>query len=68
MPEPWLAPMESDMSANLSNKKIIMIHGLAAKPTPEITHELWRRTLIENIRVGKVFQLEVGLCKVRVIA
>ena len=40
------------MPADFSNKKIIMIHGLASKPTPEITHELWRRTLIENIRVS----------------
>lgn len=40
------------MSVDFSNKKIIMIHGLASKPTPEITHQLWRRTLTENIRVG----------------
>ena len=40
------------MSADLSNKKIIMIHGLASKPTAEITHQLWRRTLTENIRVS----------------
>ena len=40
------------MSVDLSNKKIIMVHGLGSKPSPEITHELWRRTLIENIRVS----------------
>jgi hypothetical protein len=40
------------MTPNLGNKKIIMIHGLASKPPPEVTHELWQRTLIENIRVG----------------
>jgi len=40
------------MSVDLSNKKIILVHGLGSKPTPEITHDLWRRTLIENIRVS----------------
>jgi hypothetical protein len=40
------------MSVDFSNKKIIMIHGLASKPTPETTHQLWRRTLTENIRVS----------------
>lgn len=39
------------MAADLSNKKIIMIHGLASKPSADITHELWRRSLCENIRV-----------------
>ncbi len=40
------------MAADLTNKKIIMIHGLASKPPREIALELWRRTLSENIRVG----------------
>jgi hypothetical protein len=40
------------MSVDFDNKKIIMIHGLASKPAPEITHQLWRRTLTENIRVS----------------
>ena len=40
------------MSVDLSKKRIIMIHGLASKPTPEITHHLWRRSITENIRVG----------------
>ena len=40
------------MTPNLGNKKIIMIHGLASKPPREVTHELWQRTLIENIRVS----------------
>lgn len=39
------------MTIDFSNKKIIMIHGLASKPTPEITHRLWRHTITENIRV-----------------
>ncbi len=39
------------MALDLSTKKIIMVHGLASKPTPEITHQLWRHTLTENIRV-----------------
>ncbi|UCH40878.1 MAG: hypothetical protein JSU67_04090, partial [Gammaproteobacteria bacterium] len=40
------------MRADLSNKRIIMVHGLASKPPPEVTHELWSKTLLENIRVG----------------
>jgi len=40
------------MPVDLSNKKIIMIHGLASMPPRDVTHELWRKTLIENIRVG----------------
>ncbi|MCP4874435.1 MAG: hypothetical protein GY896_03030, partial [Gammaproteobacteria bacterium] len=41
------------MPLDLSHKKIIMIHGLASKPPRDITHELWRRTLTENIRVSQ---------------
>lgn len=48
------------MALDLNNKKIIMVHGLASKPPREVTHELWRRTLIENIRVGHR-QLAKGL-------
>ena len=40
------------MPADLSNKRIIMVHGLASKPPPDVTHELWRNCLVENIRVG----------------
>jgi len=40
------------MPLDLSNKRIIMIHGLASKPPADVTHELWRKTLTENIRVG----------------
>ena len=40
------------MNVDLSNKKIIMIHGLASKPPEAISHQLWRDTLIENIRVS----------------
>ena len=40
------------MSVDFGNKKIIMIHGMGSKPSPEATHDLWRRTLIENIRVS----------------
>ena len=41
------------MPLDLSNKKIIMIHGLASKPPEDVTHELWRKTLTENIRVDQ---------------
>jgi len=40
------------MPIELSDKRIIMIHGLASKPPAKTTHALWRDTLIENIRVG----------------
>ena len=40
------------MSVDLGKKRIIMIHGLASKPAPEITHALWRRAITENIRVS----------------
>jgi hypothetical protein len=40
------------MAVDLTSKKIIMIHGLASKPPPDFTHNLWRRTLTENIRVS----------------
>ena len=39
------------MAVNLSNKRIIMIHGLASKPPEAVLHKLWQETLIENIRV-----------------
>ena len=41
------------MPLDLARKRIIMIHGLASKPPREVTHELWRKTLIENIRVDQ---------------
>ena len=40
------------MPVDWSNKRIIMVHGLASKPPPEVAHELWRECLVENIRVG----------------
>ena len=40
------------MRADLGNKRIIMIHGLAPKPPWAVTRDLWRKTLVENIRVG----------------
>ena len=40
------------MAIDLSDKRIIMIHGLASKPPADVTHELWRGTLTENIRVS----------------
>ena len=40
------------MPIDLSNKKIIMIHGLASKPPRNQTHQLWRQVLTENIRVS----------------
>ncbi len=36
---------------DFSNKKIILIHGLASKPPRENVHELWTKCIIENIRV-----------------
>jgi hypothetical protein len=36
---------------DLSNKRIIMIHGLASKPPEAALHKLWSRCVIENIRV-----------------
>ena len=35
------------------DKKIIMIHGLASKPSKNDTHDLWSKALIENIRLEK---------------
>jgi hypothetical protein len=40
------------MPVDLSNKKIIMIHGMGSKPPRDIAHDLWRKTLTENIRVS----------------
>ena len=40
------------MRADLDNKRIIMIHGLASKPPRDVTRDLWRKTLLENIRVS----------------
>ena len=39
------------MAADFERKKIIMIHGLASKPPGPVTHDLWQRCLVENIRV-----------------
>ncbi len=39
------------MALDLSNKRIIMIHGLASKPPEADWFELWKRCVIENIRV-----------------
>ncbi|MBC8871961.1 MAG: hypothetical protein H8E44_21230 [Planctomycetes bacterium] len=36
---------------NLSKKRIIMIHGLAAKPPANDLHRLWSKCLVENIRL-----------------
>ncbi len=49
------------MTADLSNKKIILIHGLSSKPPAAVALDLWRKTLLENIRVidgGLARQLE----------
>lgn len=40
------------MTIDLADKRIIMIHGRASKPPAEVNHDLWRHTLMENIRVG----------------
>ncbi len=39
------------MSIDLKNKRIIMIHGLASKPSEGDLHSLWKKCIIENIRV-----------------
>lgn len=39
------------MSIDLKNKRIIMIHGLASKPPEGDLHSLWKKCIIENIRV-----------------
>ncbi|MEE8576355.1 MAG: hypothetical protein V3T31_03790 [candidate division Zixibacteria bacterium] len=39
------------MPGVLSGKRIIMIHGLASKPPQDVCDELWRKCVIENIRV-----------------
>ena len=39
------------MSVNLTKKRIILIHGLASKPPKKDLHALWKRCVIENIRV-----------------
>lgn len=39
------------MSVHLSKKRIIMVHGLASKPPKKDLHILWKKCIIENIRV-----------------
>lgn len=39
------------MSIDLSQKRILMIHGLASKPPKEDLHELWKKCIIENIAI-----------------
>lgn len=39
------------MPIDLSNKRIIIIHGLASKPPVKDLHSLWQHCLIENIRI-----------------
>lgn len=39
------------MTLDLSKKRIILIHGLASKPPERACTDLWRRCLIENIRM-----------------
>lgn len=36
---------------DISKKRIIMIHGLASKPPETDLHRLWKKCLIENIRI-----------------
>ncbi len=38
------------MCADITKKKIIMIHGLASKPPKKDLHNLWAKCLIENVR------------------
>lgn len=40
------------MPVDLTDKRIIMIHGLASKPPRDVVHQLWQETLVENIRVS----------------
>jgi Arc/MetJ family transcription regulator len=37
------------MSLDLSNKRIIMIHGLASKPAEDSWFDLWQQCVTENI-------------------
>lgn len=39
------------MAIDLSNKRVIMVHGLASKPPKENLHSLWEKCIIENIRI-----------------
>ena len=39
------------MSVDLSKKRVILIHGLASKPPDEDLSALWRKSIVENIRV-----------------
>jgi hypothetical protein len=38
------------MAIDLSDKRIIMIHGLASKPPASDLHRLWSQSVVENIR------------------
>ncbi len=40
------------VTGELAQKRIIYVHGLGSKPPRDIAHDLWRHTLIENIRVA----------------
>ena len=40
------------MNNEFKSKKVIMIHGLAAKPPKQDCHTLWTKCIIENIRVS----------------
>jgi hypothetical protein len=37
------------MPIDIKKKKIILIHGLASKPAKDVLHELWVKSLVENI-------------------
>ena len=47
------------MGADLDNKKIIMIHGLASKPPQKATRDLWRKTLVpgESWRINHQYTI-----------
>lgn len=40
------------MAIDLSNKRIIMIHGLGSKPPAKEVHRLWSQCVIENIKLA----------------
>jgi hypothetical protein len=39
------------MAIDLSRKRVIMIHGLAAKPPERDWFDLWKHSVVENIRI-----------------
>ncbi len=40
------------VGSNLAHKRIVYVHGLGSKPPRDVSHDLWRHALTENIRVA----------------